>query len=94
MTDVDERRAAQERKRQQQEERHRAFQIAFGQRVQQLRKERGWNQDEFAIQALLHRAHPNKIENGRTDLRMSTVQNIADAFNLSIDELLRFSTKS
>lgn len=92
MTNVDERRTSQERKRSQQEEKHQAFQVAFGERVQQLRKARGWNQDEFAIQALLHRAHPNKIENGKTDLRMSTVQNIADAFGLTLSELLRFDS--
>ena len=77
-----------------QEVRQTNFKRAFGMRVHQLRLARGWKQDEFAIQALLHRAHPSKIEHGELDVRVSTILNIADAFGLTVPELLDFKIES
>jgi transcriptional regulator with XRE-family HTH domain len=77
-------------KQEAQEKRQALFKHAFGERVKELRMAQGWNQDEFAIQALLHRAHPSKIERGELDVRISTILNIADAFSLTVPELLDF----
>lgn len=78
-------------KQEAQSARQAAFKLAFGRRVYQLRTEAGWSQDEFAIQSLLHRAHPSKIERGELDVRLSTMLNIADAFEITLPELLDFA---
>ena len=37
---------------------------ALGARIRQLRKKKGWTQDEFAVICEIHRSHMGKIERG------------------------------
>lgn len=61
---------------------------ALGIQIRQLRLARGWNQDEFAARAGMHRTHPTKLENGALDLRLSTLRRVAGVFGVSVSALL------
>lgn len=65
-----------------------AVQQAVGARIRALRQERGLSQDEFAARVGIHRTHPNKLENGKIDPRLSTLVRVADALGVSVGELL------
>lgn len=62
--------------------------VEIGRRVRVARLQRGWNQDEFADQAQMHRAYIGMIENGKKDLRISTLYRIAEALGVPVTSLL------
>lgn len=64
------------------------FRKALGQRIRDLRYPK-YNQDELASAVDVYRTHISTIEQGRTDIRLSTLLRISDALGVSIDELLK-----
>ncbi|GHF58585.1 transcriptional regulator with XRE-family HTH domain [Deinococcus metalli] len=60
----------------------------IGRRVREARIRRGWNQDTFAHNAGIHRAYIGMIENGKKDLRISTVYRLAEALGVPVTALL------
>ncbi|WP_216327351.1 helix-turn-helix domain-containing protein [Deinococcus aestuarii] len=64
-----------------------AFQAALGQRIRELRDE-GYSQDDFAAKVDVFRSHMSRIEQGKTDLRLSTLLRIATALGMTVSELL------
>ncbi|MEF2279437.1 helix-turn-helix transcriptional regulator [Deinococcus sp. YIM 134068] len=69
-----------------------AFQVALGQRVRELRKPK-YSQDEFAAEVDVFRSHMGTIEQGKSDLRLSTLLRIAAALGMTVSELLDLSVK-
>lgn len=61
---------------------------AVGARVKAARTARALNQDDFAAAAQVHRAYIGQIENGRKDLRLSTLYRLAAALGVPVCELL------
>ncbi|PYE51984.1 helix-turn-helix domain-containing protein [Deinococcus yavapaiensis] len=59
-----------------------------GARILALRHALSLNQDEFAHRAGMHRSYVTQVENGRKDLRITTLQRVAVAFGLQLHELL------
>lgn len=55
------------------------IQHLFGDRIQQLRKERGLSQEKFALQIDMDRTYYASVEAGR--------RNISIGFNLTLEEL-------
>ena len=64
-----------------------AFQVALGRRIRDLRHE-DYSQDDFAAKVDVFRSHMSLIEQGKTDLRLSTLLRIAAALGLTVAELL------
>ena len=62
--------------------------MAFGDRVRELRKEAGWSQEEFADEAELDRTYIGGIERGERNLALRNIQKIAEAFGITIAELM------
>lgn len=65
------------------------LQIKFGQRVRELRKERGWSQEEFADKCGLDRTYVSGIERGVRNPTLEVISVLAiglkvDIFNLFI----------
>jgi transcriptional regulator with XRE-family HTH domain len=54
-----------------------------------LRKLRGWTQEEFANKLRIKRSLLGAYEEERADPRMDVLENVADMFKLTLDELLR-----
>ncbi len=60
----------------------------IGQRVKELREDRGWNQSELASRAGLTPAAVSQIEGGRRLPTAQTLQKLADALGASSDALM------
>lgn len=60
----------------------------FGDRVRELRRERGWSQEELAHRSGLHRTYISSLERGERNASLKIVQRLADAFLLTIQSLM------
>ncbi|HEJ9136008.1 helix-turn-helix domain-containing protein [Serratia marcescens] len=63
------------------------LQIKFGQRVRELRKERGWSQEEFADKCGLDRTYVSGIERGVRNPTLEVIGTIALGLDLKINKL-------
>lgn len=64
------------------------IQTRFGREVRRRRRALGMTLDQFAEEAELSPNYLGSIENGQRDPSLSTVQRLADAFGVSIGELV------
>lgn len=60
---------------------------AFGRRVRELRKERGFSQEELAHRASLHYTYVGGIERGERNPALVNIGKIAAALGISVAEL-------
>ncbi|BDP43758.1 hypothetical protein DAETH_37270 (plasmid) [Deinococcus aetherius] len=74
------------RKRQARPE-HLAFQVALGELIRAGRKP-SYNQDDFADRVGVYRSHMGLIEQGKLDLRLSTLLAVAEALDLPLSTLI------
>lgn len=63
--------------------------VVLGERIRQLRTERGWRQIDLAEHAGVHENYISDLEMGRKEICLRTLQSVAAAFNLKAAELLR-----
>ena len=61
--------------------------IKFGERVRDLRKERGLSQEQLAFKADLHRTYIGMIERAEKNITLINVEKIAIALKVDIKEL-------
>lgn len=66
-----------------------AFRWQFALNFKPLRKERYRSQEKFGHHARLHRTTIGNIEQGKTDPPLSTLLILANALNVSLDELVK-----
>ena len=69
------------------------FQVAFGRRVQKIRKQRGWSQEKLAEKTGLTRETISRIETGKYGTHFYHVDIIRAAFNISFEEFFATFTK-
>jgi transcriptional regulator with XRE-family HTH domain len=65
-----------------------ALQLAFGEHVRTLRRERGHSQEDFAALANLDRSAFGKIERGTINVGLISMARIAAALDLTLSQLL------
>lgn len=58
--------------------------IKFGKRVRELRKERGWSQEEFADRCGLDRTYVSGIERGVRNTTLEVIGMISSGLNVEI----------
>ncbi len=63
--------------------------IKFGNRVRELRKERGYSQEQLALRANLHRTYIGMIERAEKNITLINIEKIANALEVKVDDLLR-----
>ena len=63
----------------------------LGNNIRNLRKERNWTQEQLAEKAEISVPYMTQIELGKKQASLETVENIAKALSVSIDELFRSS---
>ena len=61
----------------------------FGERVKNLRLEKGWSQEKLALTADLDRTYLPGIEKGDRNVSITVIQKIAIALNVEITELFK-----
>ncbi|HEX7045903.1 MAG TPA: helix-turn-helix transcriptional regulator [Burkholderiales bacterium] len=61
----------------------------LAQKLRMLRMMRGWSQERLAEASGLHRTYISLIERSECNVSLDNLEKIADAFGLSLPELLR-----
>lgn len=61
--------------------------VAFGQRVRDLRKDRGLSQEAFADLTGIDRSYMGHIERGDKNVTLTKIHQIADALSLKVKDL-------
>ena len=65
------------------------YQQVFGKRVRELRKERGLSQVELATKVGIDRSYMGFLERGERNPSLEVIAKIAEALNVTPDELLK-----
>jgi transcriptional regulator with XRE-family HTH domain len=60
----------------------------LGQRIRDLRHQRGWSQEEFADVCGVHRTYMGHIERGEKNISFSSLARVAGALSVPISDLL------
>lgn len=60
----------------------------FGLAVAVLRKEKGYSQERFALEANIARKYMSDIENGKRNVSLDVMKRIADKLGVSLSVLL------
>ena len=68
--------------------REQAILRGFGQRVRELRKARGWTQEQLAEAADLHENYISRLETGEQEPGLFTILRLCRAFETTPDGLL------
>ncbi len=63
--------------------------VGLGERIRQLRNERGWRQIDLAEEAGVHENYVSDLEFGRKEICLRTLQRIAVAFEIKVAALLK-----
>jgi transcriptional regulator with XRE-family HTH domain len=66
----------------------RRLRLALGARIRELRRERGWSQEEFADRAHVHRTFAGSLERGEKNCSFHALVLIARSFGITLPELL------
>jgi len=61
--------------------------IKFGERVREIRKEKGLSQEELAHKADLHRTYIGMIERAEKNITLLNIEKIANALVIRINDL-------
>ena len=62
--------------------------ISIGKRIKEIRLAKGLSQEKLAEKADLSEPHMSHVETGNTKASLKTIVNIANALEVSVDELL------
>ncbi len=62
--------------------------INFGEKVREIRKEKGLSQEELAHKADLHRTYIGMIERAEKNITLLNIEKIAKALEVNIKELI------
>ena len=62
--------------------------MALGRRMRELRKEKGWSQEEFSANAHIHRTFAGSLERGEKNVSLNALVLIAQCFGITLAELL------
>ncbi|PSG87391.1 helix-turn-helix domain-containing protein [Aurantibacter aestuarii] len=62
--------------------------IKFGERVREIRKEKGLSQEELAHIADLHRTYIGMIERAEKNITLINIEKIANALEVKINNLI------
>lgn len=63
--------------------------IKFGERVREIRKEKGLSQEELAHKADLHRTYIGMIERAEKNITLLNIEKIAIALEVKISKLIK-----
>jgi transcriptional regulator with XRE-family HTH domain len=59
----------------------------LGQRIRELRSQKGWSQEEFAEVCGVHRTYIGHLERGEKNVSFGSIVRVATALNVTLSEL-------
>lgn len=62
----------------------------FGERIRSLRDSKDWSQETLADKTGFHRTYIGMIERGERNPSLKNLKKFADAFGLTLSELMKF----
>ncbi len=65
------------------------FQKRLGLRIRELRKRRGWSQEEFAHICGLDRSYMGSVERGERNVTLASLRAIAKALNVKLSAMFK-----
>ena len=65
------------------------IQEKFGERLRELRKEKGISQETLAHKAEIDRTYMTSVENGRRNISIKNIEKILDALGVSFNEFFK-----
>ena len=63
--------------------------VKLGNRVREMRRERGWTQVELAEMLGIDRSYLSEIESGKKDPSLRVLKTIANGFKLTLSQFLK-----
>ena len=63
--------------------------VQFGMRIRYLRKQKGWSQEDLALNSGINKNYISDLERGRRNPTLVVMEKIAIAFNIPISELTK-----
>lgn len=63
--------------------------VEFGERVREIRKQKGLSQEQLAFKADLHRTYIGMIERAEKNVTLINIEKIANALEVKLSELLK-----
>ncbi len=64
--------------------------IKFGEKVREIRKERGLSQEQLSFKSDLHRTYIGMIERAEKNITLVNIEKIANALEISVNVLMNF----
>lgn len=64
--------------------------VAFGERVRQMRKEKGLSQEALADLAGIDRSYMGHIERGDQNITLTKIYQISEALGVSVSDLISY----
>ena len=63
--------------------------VVLGRRIRKLRTQRGWYQEDLAAHSGVGRIAISKLETGKQEAKLRTLEALAGSFGLTISQFLR-----
>ncbi len=63
--------------------------VKFGEKVRDLRKQKGLSQEQLSFEADLHRTYIGMIERAEKNITLTNIEKIAKALEVNISELFK-----
>lgn len=61
----------------------------FAQRIRELRTDRGYSQEKFALKIDMDRTYYASVEAGKRNISLKNIKKIADGLDVSLEELFQ-----
>jgi transcriptional regulator with XRE-family HTH domain len=65
------------------------IQVRLGKKIRELRKRKGWSQEELADKCRIGRAHMSLIERGQQNLTLATLSAICTQLDVTMSAILK-----
>lgn len=67
--------------------------LKIGNNITQLRKSKGWSQEELAFECQLHRTYIGSVERGERNIAILNLFKIANALGVEVTEIIKQDSK-
>ena len=65
------------------------IQKELGKRIRELRKEKGYSQEKFALLINMDRTYLASVETGKRNISIKNIKKITDGLEISLEELFK-----